>query len=146
MSKFQKLYEEIFKPADKQEKERRDNEKWSQWIKDETKKGKLKQNPDGSYDYDGNLDFSYKKLTKIPIKFNKISGSFVCSINEITSLKGCPKEVGKHFNCGGNKLTSLHSAPKEVGGDFSCSYQINGHKFTIDDVKKVCDVKGDIYV
>ena len=78
-------------------------------------------NPDGSIDVDGNVDLSYMKLVKIPLKFNKITGVFVCCGNQLTSLEGCPKEVGGGFYCYGNQLTSLEGCPKEVGGGFNCS-------------------------
>ena len=54
-------------------------------------------NPDGSIDVDGNVNLSYMGLTKIPIKFNKVSGYFDCSYNFITSLEGCPREVVGNF-------------------------------------------------
>jgi len=45
---------------------------------------------------------------------------FWCNDNELTSLKGVPKEIHSNFICSGNKLTSLKGAPKEVHGDFYC--------------------------
>ncbi len=78
-------------------------------------------NSDGSIDVDGNVDLSYMRLVKIPLKFNKITGVFVCYRNQLTSLEGCPKEVGGGFYCYGNQLTSLEGCPKEVGGGFNCS-------------------------
>ena len=77
-------------------------------------------NPDGSIDVDGDVNLYYLKLTKLPLKFNKVFGDFSCSNNELTSLDGCPKEVGGDFYCNNNKLTSLDGSPKEVGGDFNC--------------------------
>ena len=53
-------------------------------------------------------------FTKLPINFTE-GGSFSCSNNKLTSLKGAPKEVGANFNCSWNQLTDL-GAPKEVGG------------------------------
>lgn len=96
-------------------------------------------NPDGSIDVDGEFDNSvsfdpnrrpstklrYKplnrhKLTKLPIKFNKVGGNFYCNDNELTTLEGSPKEVGGDFKCNENKLTSLEGGPEIVGGDFIC--------------------------
>ena len=51
-----------------------------------------------------------------------IKGDFSCSYNQLTSLEGCPKEVGGGFDCSVNQLTSLKGCPKEVGGDFYCYY------------------------
>ena len=72
-------------------------------------------NSDGTIDVDGSVNFSNKKLRKIPLKFNKVSGSFYCYENELTSLEGCPNYVGSVFSCGFNELTSLDGCPKEVG-------------------------------
>jgi hypothetical protein len=43
------------------------------------------------------------------------------SINKLTSLKGCPKYVGRLFSCTDNDLTSLEFGPIEIGGDFAFS-------------------------
>ena len=73
-------------------------------------------NPDGSIDVDGGIDLSGKDLIKIPLKFNKVNGLFSCSNNLLTSLEGCPKEVGGDFFCSRNNLNS----PKKVYGSFNC--------------------------
>ena len=51
-----------------------------------------------------------------------LKGSFNCSNNQLTSLKGCPDKIGKGFYCSENKLTSLEGCPEKIGGDFICSY------------------------
>ena len=131
MSKY-KLYlegkfDKLFKPA----KETDVPENWT-------------KNADGTYDVNSNIDFADMELTKIPHKFNKVTGDFLCDDNKLTSLEGCPKEVGGNFLCYYNNLTSLEDGPKEVGGDFWCSD--NKKKFTKDEVKAICKVKGDVYV
>ena len=78
-------------------------------------------NSDGSIDVNGTVYLYHKGLTNIPLKFNKVSGSFICSNNNLISLDGCPKEVGGEFNCSDNQLISLDGCPKEVGDDFDCS-------------------------
>ena len=77
-------------------------------------------NPDGSIDVDGNVDLSYMKLVKIPLKFNKITGVFVCCGNQLTSLEGCPKEVGGGFNCSDNRITDLQGIPSGINGRLNC--------------------------
>ncbi len=77
-------------------------------------------NEDGSIDVDGDVDLGVKKLNRIPLEFNYVSGSFYCSYNKLTSLEFGPKEVGGGFYCSYNKLTSLEFSPKKVGGDFYC--------------------------
>ena len=61
-------------------------------------------------------------LTKLPINFTEVGGSFYCYDNKLTSLEGCPKYVGGSFYCTNNKLTSLVGSPKEVGESFWCSH------------------------
>ena len=51
---------------------------------------------------------------------------------------------GQYFLCDNNKLTSLKGCPKEIFEDFHCSD--NDVKFTKDDVRALCKVKGNIYV
>jgi hypothetical protein len=75
---------------------------------------------DGTVEVDGDVDFSGYKLKKIPIKFGRVTGNFICSNQELTSLEGCPIEVGGDFNCELNYLTSLEGAPIKVGGNFIC--------------------------
>ena len=76
----------------------------------------------------------------------KVGRDFYCNFcNSLTSLEGAPKEVGGNFSCGYcNSLTSLEGAPKEVGRDFYC--RSCKDKFIEEDVKKVSNVKGEIYV
>jgi hypothetical protein len=71
---------------------------------------------DGLVDVDGNVDLSYKNLTKLPFNFGYVLGYFHCYGNELTSLEGAPRSVGRGFNCSHNKLTSLRFAPEEIGG------------------------------
>ena len=79
-------------------------------------------NIDGSIDVNGNVNLYNQNLTKLPLKFNKVSGSFCCYYNQLTSLEGGPIKVGGNFYCNHNQLTSLEGCPKEVGGTFYCHY------------------------
>jgi hypothetical protein len=79
-------------------------------------------NPDGTIDVDGDVDLWGKSLTELPLVFNKVSGSFRCSNNRLTSLKGSPKWVGRYFDCGNNRLASLEFSPDYVGGYLDCRY------------------------
>ena len=79
-------------------------------------------NPDGSIDVDDNVWLGKEKLTKLPLKFNRVTGSFNCINNQLTTLDGAPKEVGGDFICYGNKLTDLKGGPKYIDGDYDCSY------------------------
>ena len=77
-------------------------------------------NGDGSIDVNGNVYLYNKELTELPLTFNKVSGYFNCSHNQLTSLKGCPRWVGGWFTCYRNKLTSLEFSPEYVGSNFYC--------------------------
>ncbi len=94
----------------------------------------------------GNLSLSGLNLTKLPdiLKDISVGGSFYCYSNKLTSLENCPKTVGGNFNCSINELTSLKGAPTNVGRDFHCND--NPVKFTEEQVRDVCDVKGKVYV
>jgi hypothetical protein len=70
----------------------------------------------------GDVDLSALELTKLPITFGYVKGSFTCVDNNLTSLEGAPEKVGEAFACSYNKLTSLEGAPTKVGGDYFCSH------------------------
>jgi len=79
-------------------------------------------NKDGSIDVEGDVVIFNGLLTKLPLKFGKVSGDFNCSHNKLTTLEGSPHSVGGNFYCGANKLTTLKCCPQSVGGDFNCGY------------------------
>ena len=51
-----------------------------------------------------------KNLNYIPIQFGEVD-TFICSENNLTSLKGCPYKTNIFFSCARNKLTSLQYCP-----------------------------------
>ncbi len=65
----------------------------------------------------GDVNLSELNLTKLPINFTEVGGSFWCVNNKLTSLEGAPIEVGGNFYCSNNELTSLKGAPEKVGGN-----------------------------
>jgi hypothetical protein len=77
-------------------------------------------NPDGTVDVNDSVDLSRQKLSKLPLKFGRVTGDFLCHNNELTSLEGCPTEIGGGFWCDNNLLTSLEGCPTEIGGSFWC--------------------------
>jgi hypothetical protein len=98
---------------------------WKLEIDDVVKgRGKWTLNSNNEYDVDGDvsvIDFGHLiKGDKIPFKFGKVTGDFVWSGTQITTLEGCPNLVGETFYCTKNKLTSLEFAPLFVGKNFSC--------------------------
>ena len=114
----------------------------------------------------GNLELSNMNLIELPaiLKNVTVNGDFVCELNQLTSLKNSPKYVSNDFFCNDNMITSLKGAPSSVGGSFYCSWNnltslegapktvdkdfscgFNDGKFTEEQVRAVCNVKGDIY-
>ena len=79
-------------------------------------------NSDGSIDVDDNVNLYNYRLTKLPLKFNKVNGWFDCSDNNLISLEGSPVELNGFFSCDYNKLTSFEFTPKIIRGDFDCEY------------------------
>ena len=79
-------------------------------------------NDKAEIDVDGDVNLMRKGLKEFPsfIQFGVVKGFFDCSYNNLTSLKGSPKEVDGDFDCGSNKLITLEGAPKEVSGSFDC--------------------------
>ena len=78
-------------------------------------------NDDGSIDVNQKVSLSYYGLTELPLKFGVVTWNFFCSQNNLTTLKGCPREVGGRFTCNHNNLTTLSGSPESVGGHFNCS-------------------------
>jgi hypothetical protein len=80
-------------------------------------------NPDGTIDVDGGVNLLNKlgDMTKLPVKFGKVSGEFSCTGNKLNTLEGCPKYDGGYFACNGNELTTLKGIEKcEIIGNFYC--------------------------
>lgn len=78
-------------------------------------------NNDLTVDVNGDVHLSKCKLKTLPIVFNKVFGGFYCYENELTSLNGCPREVGGEFDCEDNNLTSLDWCPDCIHGGFKFS-------------------------
>jgi len=85
-------------------------------------KGTWTYNPaTGLVDVKGGFDCSDLGLEDFKgVRFGKVSGSFNCYRNNLTSLEGAPQKVRGKFWCSENKLTSLEGGPQEVGGNFYC--------------------------
>ena len=117
----------------------------------------------------GGIDLNNKEIEVLPDLSDVIlTGFFYCSNNKhLKSLDGCPKEVQEDFECSKNKLlNSLKGSPKKIGGDFTVTYnknilnldgcpeEVGGNftfysldfNFTEEQVRAVCDVKGEVYV
>jgi hypothetical protein len=100
-------------------------------------------NSDDTIDVDGyvNLIGILGNMEKLPVKFGKVSGSFYCHRNKLTTLEGCPNYVDGDFTCDDNKLATLEHSPKYVGGNFSCD---NNKLTTLKGIEK-CEIIGGFY-
>jgi hypothetical protein len=87
----------------------------------------------------GNFWCIHNQLTTLKGAPRVINGNFECTGNKLTTLKGAPKIVNGNFTCSNNPLTSLEGSPKTVGGNF-----IHSSTFSEDEIRKVCNVKGQI--
>jgi hypothetical protein len=85
--------------------------------------GAWELNPNtGLVDINGTFDCNGQDLPSLMgIRFGKVTGSFYCDSNQLTSLDGCPTETGKDFWCSFNDLSSLEGSPRKVGMMFYCS-------------------------
>jgi hypothetical protein len=94
----------------------------------------------------GNFTCSHNQLTSLEGAPKSIGENkyFWCTFNQLKSLVGAPENVGGDFNCSDNQLTSLEGAPTSVDGIFYC--HSNPVKFTEEQIRSVCDVKGIIMV
>ena len=114
-----------------------------QEIHDICKKYKIENytiNPDGSIDVDDSVGLANKKLDKLPLNFNRVSGWFNCHNNNLTSLEGSPKEVGNDFICTHNKITTLKGAPILIGRNLD----LDSNPLSI--IDSSIEIKGKIYI
>ena len=82
--------------------------------------GKAKIRTSGVVDVEGNVRLT-SLWPKMPVQFGTVTGFFLCSDKNLTTLAGCPQHVGDNFDCSSNMLTSLEFAPVTVGKGFRCS-------------------------
>ena len=85
-------------------------------------------NDDWTIDVKGYVGLGWYKEEQLPdyIQFRKVSWDFYCMFSNLSSLKGCPEEVGGKFDCQYcRNLESLEGAPQEVGGSFHCNNCVN---------------------
>jgi len=111
-------FDDIFKPASKEELYKRKKER----IERVLRKQGCTLNPDGTYSCEGDVIFYGMNLTRLYVRFKEVKGRFDCSLNDLITLEGAPERVGKMFNCSRNKLVTLEGGPEKVGGYFDCSH------------------------
>ena len=100
----------------------------SDGLTDEQRKFLVKNTPvtwslnsEGLVDVQGDFDCYGQGLEDfLGIRFGRVSGYFRCYDNQLRTLEGSPREVGRNFYCFGNQLRTLEGSPREVGGHFYC--------------------------
>ena len=109
-------FKELFESSQELTQEQKD------WL-DKCTTRTWKVNPQtGLVDVEGSFYCMRQGLTDFKgVRFGQVSGYFICSNNELTSLEGAPQSVIGYFSCSNNGLTSLEGAPQMVGGSFYCS-------------------------
>lgn len=92
-------------------------EKVQEWVKARGKRveGEFTVGDDLQVTVEGTVNFSNMKITKLPVKFKKVTGRFLVNKTALTTLEGCPDEVGETFNCAETHITSFEGGPKLVG-------------------------------
>ena len=58
---------------------------------------------------------------KIPVKFYRVTGNFICKNIGLKILENCPETIGGTFDCSNNELKDLVGGPNEVGTHYKCS-------------------------
>lgn len=97
-------------------------------------------------DVEGDVIIKNYKGPTLPnyVKFDKVSGDFICSNSKLSSMNGFPTKVGKDFSCSNcPHITSLSGIPQYIGGN--CDVRNCGKKFSEIDVMRVSDVTGSVY-
>lgn len=85
---------------------------------------------------------SKEKISKIEVEFGKVSGSFVASYLELTSLKNCPKRVMRNYVVSCNRLRNFKYAPEYVGDSFYC----RDNRTSITSFEGLKNIKGKILI
>lgn len=83
--------------------------------------GKAFINDDFTVDVEGDVDFHFVKMKSLPFNFRSVTRNFNIAFCGLTSLKGCPEEIGGDFVCCGNRMRNLKDGPKIVDGNFDIS-------------------------
>ncbi len=70
------------------------------------------------------LNINSRNIKKLPVQFDVIGGMFYCNNNDLTSLEGCPRVVGRNCDFSDNNIKNLDFLPIQIGGNL----QINNNK------------------
>ena len=94
---------------------------------------------------DGDLSMCNLNLIELPNMSNIIiNGTFYCYCNELTSLKGCPKEINDIFSCFDNKLTTLEYFPEIIKGRVFIDKNVPLSEKVLNIIKKFSELKSHL--
>jgi hypothetical protein len=93
----------------------------------------------------GEFNCAFTGLTSLEGCPDDVGGNFFASSINITSLEGAPTIVGGHFGCSNTKIKSLKGAPKKIGSHFSCA---NCQITLLEGIGKdyLQEIKGNLYL
>lgn len=75
----------------------------------------------------------------------KVSRSFWCYNNQLTSLEGSPEKVELDFDCSFNQLKTLKGSPEKIGRIFDCSRNnLTNLKYAPTKILGDCDVSSNL--
>lgn len=123
-------------------------EKIKSWLSQFLYKSQWTINEDWAIDVvKGDFIASGVKIPEFPefIDFNNVVRDFIVSGCELEILSGFPKRIEGDLIISDNKIVSLNGCPQYVGGDFSINRN-KVDKFTEAEIRKICEVKGKVYV
>jgi hypothetical protein len=93
-------------------------------------------NDDLSIDVPNSVFISNYRLTKLPLNFRYVTGSFSCDNNNLTNLEGAPEVVSGFINCSRNKLSDFSFFPKTIDGHLNCTFNDIRDIYNIPKVEK----------
>lgn len=71
-----------------------------------------------------------------------VKGDFICNNNYLKDLRFAPEEVEHSFICQNVPLVSLQGIPKYIGMNFSLTTNIDGHRFTENEIRRLSNIQG----
>ena len=123
-------------------------EKLKSWLSQFLYKSQWKLNEDWTIDVvKGDFIISGEKIPELPefIQFNECKRDFILINSDLQILNGFPKIVEGDLAIGQNNIRSLKGCPEYVGGDFNIKYN-EGTTFSEEEIRKICDVQGKVYL
>ena len=92
------------------------------------------------------IDCSQNDIRSLVGVQKRVEGEFNCSTNKLNNLIGAPEYIAGDFYCSYNPLlSSLEGCPKEVGGDFFIAGGGSGRmRWSKEYIRSICNIQGEI--